>query len=94
MAREDSLVLVRDKSTNLVFQGRVIYTPVEEPCVEVQPADQVELESVDSLRAEAESTEDEMVVQRNMTIDQFLPGDRLVQQQAQGRDQPPLAACA
>ena len=57
-AREDSLVLIRDEFADLVFQGHAIHTPIEEPYVEVQPVDQVELESVDSSRAEVESTED------------------------------------
>ena len=63
-----SLVPVRDEYANLVFQGRPIHTPVEEPRVEVQPADQVEVESVNSSSAEAKNAEDEMVVWQNMTI--------------------------
>ena len=94
MARADSLVPARDEYADLVFQGRAIHTPVEEPHVKVQPTNQVEVKSVDSSGAEAESTEDEMVVRRNITIDWFLPCDRPVQQQAQGRDQPPPAARA
>ena len=76
MAREDSLVLARNEYADLVFQGHAIHTLVEEPRVEVQPTNQVEVESVDSSGAEAESIEDEMVVRRNITIDWFLPCDR------------------
>ena len=62
LVRAYSLVHVRDEYANLVFQGRAIHTPVEEPCVEVQPADQVEVKLVDSSGVEAKSTEDEMLV--------------------------------
>ena len=62
LVRAYSLVPVRDEYANLVFQGRAIHTPIEEPRVEVQPADQVEVKLVNYLGAEKKSTEDEMVV--------------------------------
>ena len=62
LVRAYSLVHVRDEYANLVFQGRAIHTLVEEPRVEVQPTDQVEVKLVDSSGVEAKSTEDEMVV--------------------------------
>ena len=62
LVRAYSLVHVRDEYANLVFQGRAIHTLVEEPRVEVQPADQVKVKLVDFSRVEAKSTEDEMVV--------------------------------
>ena len=92
--RADSLIPVRDKFADLVFQCHTIHTPVEEPHVKVQPADQVEVELVDSSGAEAKSTKDKMVVRRNITVNQFLLGDRPVQQQAQGRDHPPYCPCS
>jgi len=45
---------VRDESVDSVFQGRAIHTSVEEPRLKVQAANQVEVESVDSLGAKAE----------------------------------------
>ena len=36
LIRVGSLVPVRDRSANSVFQGRAVHTPVEEPCIEVQ----------------------------------------------------------
>ena len=62
LVRAYSLVPVRDEYANLVFQGRAIHTLVEEPRVEVQPADQEEVKLVDFSGVEAKSTEDEMVV--------------------------------
>lgn len=62
LIRADSLVPVRDTPTYSVFHGSAIHIPVEEPRVKVQHADQVKVESVDSLGAEAENIEDEMVV--------------------------------
>ena len=68
LTKVDSLEPVRDTSADSIFQGRTIHIPVEEPRVEVQPADQVEVESVNSSSAEAKNAEDEMVVWQNMTI--------------------------
>ena len=86
--RVGSLVPVRDESIDIVFQGHVVHISVEEPHMEVQAANQVEVEPVDSSGANVENAGDEMVVHRNMTANWFLPGGRLAaQQQIQGRDQ-------
>lgn len=94
LVRADSLVPVRDESADSIFQGRVVHVPVEENHIEVQLADQAEVESVNSSEVEAEQAEGEMVIRRTMVVDQFLPGGHptVKQQQTQGRDQPPLAA--
>ena len=54
LIRVGLLVPVRDGSVDSVFQGRAIHTPVEEPRLEVQDANQVKVESVDSLGVKAE----------------------------------------
>lgn len=54
LIRVGLLVPVRDGLVDSVFQGRAIHTPVEEPRLEVQAANQVEVESVDSLGVKAE----------------------------------------
>lgn len=89
LVRTDSLVPVRDALADSVFQGHSVHIPVEENRI-VQPADQAKFESINSSEAEAEQVEGEMVIQRIMIVDRFLPG-RLptMQQQTQGRDQPP-----
>lgn len=76
LIRIGSLVPVRDKSADTVFQGRAIHTLVEEHRTKVSATDQAEVESVDSFSAKAENVEDEMVVQRNMIAARFLPGSR------------------
>ena len=70
----ESLIPVRDTSTDSVFQGRAIHKPIEEPQAQVQPTDQVATKSVNSSKVEAEQGEDEMVVRRTMTTYRFLPG--------------------
>ena len=67
--RVGSRVPVRDGSANTIFQGRAVHIPVEEPCVEVQAADQVKVRSIDSLKVEVEKASDEMIDHRNMTAD-------------------------
>ena len=70
-----------------------MHTPVKEQRTEVLAIEQVEVESIDSSGAEAENTEDEMVVRRNKTANRFfLSGHPTVQQkQPQVREQPPSA---
>ena len=51
LVKADSLVPVRDASTNFDFQGRVIHKPVKEPHAEVQPVEQAEAEFVNSSKA-------------------------------------------
>lgn len=84
-------MLIKDKSAEKFFEGRVVHVLVKEPHVEVQAAGQVEVESIDSLGAKFENVSDEMVVHWTMTADRLLLGRRpAAQQQIQGRDQPPL----
>lgn len=73
LIRVGSLVPTRDGSANTVFQGRVVHTPVEEQRKEVPTTEQTEVDSIDSLGAEAKNTENEMVFHRNMTTNYFLP---------------------
>ena len=68
------MVTARDGLYDTVFQGRAVHTPVEEQHTETSAIEQVEAKSVDSSSAEAKNAEDEMVVRRNMTADQFFPG--------------------
>lgn len=72
-----------------------MHTPVKEQRTEVLATEQVEVESIDSSGAEAENTEDKMVVRRNMTANRFfLDGHPTVQQQQpQVREQPLPAPC-
>lgn len=72
-----------------------MHTPVKEQRTEVLATEQVEVESIDSSGAEAENTEDEMVVRRNMTANRFFLGGHptVQQQQPQVREQPPPAPC-
>ena len=51
LVRADSLVPVRDASTNSVFQGRAVHKPMKEPHAEVQPAEQAKVEFVNSSKA-------------------------------------------
>ena len=81
LIRVGSLVTARDGLDDTVFQGRAVHTPVEEQHTETSAIEQVEAESVDSSSAEAKNAEDEMVVRRNMTVDQFFPGGRPAAQQ-------------
>lgn len=78
LVRANSLLLGRGASANFVFQGRAVHISVKEPHVEVQPTDQEEAESVNSLSAKDEQAEGKMVVRRNMTAYRFLPGGRPV----------------
>ena len=99
LIRVGLLVPIRDGTTDIVFQGRALHTPVEEQRPEVLAAEQVKVELVDSSGAEVEVVEDEMVVRWNMTADWFLPNGRpaVQQQQPQNREQPllpPLCATA
>ena len=80
------MVTARDGLDDTVFQGWAVHTPVEEQHTETSAIKQVEAESVDSSSAEAENAEDEMVVQRNMTADQFFLGGRPAAQQQQPQD--------
>ena len=54
LVRADRLVPVKDTSANSIFQGHVAYRLVEEPHTEVQPAEQVEAELVNSSEADVE----------------------------------------
>ena len=74
LTRVQSLAPVRDASTNSIFQGRPAHKPVKEPRAEAQPADQAEVESVNSSEAKTEQSEGEMVTKRTMTIDRILLG--------------------
>ena len=56
---------MRDGITDTVFQGRAEHIPVKQPSEGVQAAKQVEFELVDSLKAEADDSGEEMVVRRN-----------------------------
>ena len=51
LVKADSLVPVRDASTNSVFQGRAVHKPMKEPHAEVQPAEQAKVEFVNSSKA-------------------------------------------
>ena len=97
LIRVDSLVPTRDKSADTVFQGQVVHTSVKEQRIEVPTTKQVKVESIDSSSAKVENAEDEMVVQRNMTADIFLPGGRPATQQQLPKTrnyllQPPVTA--
>ena len=74
LTRVQSLVPVRDTSTNSIFQGCPAHRPVEEPRAEAQPTDQAEVESVNSSEAKTEQSEGEMVTKRTITIDRILLG--------------------
>ena len=74
LTRVQSLVPMRDASTNSIFQGHPAHRPIEEPRAEAQPADQAEVESVNSSEAKTEQSEGEMVTKRTMTIDRILLG--------------------
>lgn len=82
------LLPMRDESIDTVFHSRAEHIPAEQPPERVQATEQVEDESVDSSRAEAEDPGEEMVVRRNMTTDWFLPSKRPTMQQ---RAPPPPA---
>ena len=65
LIRVGSLLPVRDRSADNVFQRHVEHIPVEQPLEGVQATKQVEVESVDSSEAEAKDPGEEMVVRRN-----------------------------
>ena len=74
LVRTESLVPMRVTSANFVFQGHVVHRPVKEPGAVVQPAEQAEAKSINSLEVEAEQEEGNMVTRRTMTIYRFIPG--------------------
>lgn len=53
---------MRDGTTDTAFQGHTEHIPVEQPLKGVLVAEQVEVESVDSLKAKAKDPGKEMVV--------------------------------
>ena len=73
LVRAESLVPVRVTSTIFIFQGHAVHRPVEEPGAVVQPAEQAEVESINSLEVEAEHEEGNMVTRRTMMIYRFIP---------------------
>ena len=76
VARAESLVPVRDALANFVSQGRIVYRPVKEPGAMVQPAEQVEVESINSSEVEAEQEKGNMVTKRTMAIERFISSER------------------
>ena len=77
LIRVGSLVPARDGLVDIVFQGQAKHTSIEEQRIEALDVKQVQAESVNSLSVEVENAKDNMVVQRNMTVDQFFPGGSL-----------------
>ena len=69
LIRVGLLVPIRDDTTDIVFQGWALHTPVEEQRLEVLAAEQVKVELVDSSGAEVKDVEEEMVVRWNMIAD-------------------------
>ena len=92
LVRAESLVPVRDATTDSVFQGCAIHRPIEEPSAVVQPPGQAKAESVKSFEAEAKQEEGNMVTRRALTVDRFILGAHppTQQQQAPSRDPHPL----
>ena len=82
---------MRDASANSIFQGRAVHRPVEEAGAVVQPAEQAEVESINSSEVKAEQEKGNMVTRRTMTMERFTPSacPSAQQQQAPGRDQHP-----
>ena len=63
--REGSLLLVRDDLVDRVFHGRAEHILIKESTA----ADPIPIEETES-----EESDTEMVVQKRMTTDRFLPG--------------------
>lgn len=61
----EDLAPVRDELAKCMSQSCRAHIPVEEPAA---------VESVNSLEAESDPSEDEMVTRRMMTIGRFIPG--------------------
>ena len=86
LIRVGSLLPVRDRIADTVFQGHAEHILVEQPLKGVRAVEQVEAKSVDSSEAKVEDPGEEMVVCRTMIANHFLPnGHPTMQQQV-----PPL----
>ena len=81
MIKVGSLVPVRDRNADTVFQGHAEYIPVEQPPV-AHVAEQIEAEFVNSSEAEVEDSINAMVVHCNMIVKRFLPSKQPTGQQA------------
>ena len=53
----ESLIPIRDASTDIVSQSRAVHKPIEEPQAQVQPAEQEAVGSVNSSEAETDQRE-------------------------------------
>ena len=68
LTRAESLVLMRNASTNIVFQGLAVHRPVEETGAVIQPTEQAEVKAINSFEVEAEQEKGNMVTRRTMTM--------------------------
>ena len=83
IVRAESLVPLRDTSAETVSRNRAVHRPIKRPQdpAPVQVAEPATTKSVNSLEAESNTGEDEIVSRRAMTIDRFLPDTCLAMQQ-------------
>ena len=81
LIRVGSMLPVRDRITDTVFQWHAEHILVEQPLKGVRAAEQVEAKSVDSSEAKVEDPGEEMVVCRTMIANHFLPNGHLTMQQ-------------
>lgn len=78
------LALVRDASIELVSQSRRVHILIEDLEAPIQVAEPAAADSVNSLEAEADQEDNEMVVKRKMGLARFVPRAHL-----SGQQQPP-----
>lgn len=65
----EDLTLVRDESAEHVSRSSKVHVPIKEPEAPVQVTESTTAESIHSLAIESDSSEEEMVTRRALTID-------------------------